>query len=254
VSGPPRLRAVSFDLFDTLVDLAWGDLAPVRVGGVEVGPSTPALHGALGGACGVSLEEFAEALRHVDRTIRHERYAEGREVSTRERFASLLRALGREDEQLVEELTAVHMARIRGQVRELGHHPALLARLHGQLALGVCSNFTDARTALSILDAAALRPHLDAVAISETVGWRKPRREIFEAVLGALGVAPAELLHVGDNLEADVAGAAALGIRTAWLTRRVPDPAAARARYAGPPPDVELADLAELPGLLVGAS
>jgi putative hydrolase of the HAD superfamily len=254
VAGPPRVRAVSFDLFDTLVDLVWEELPPVRVGGAVMGPSTPALHGALGEGSGVTLEEFAAALREVDRRIRRERYAAGREVSTRERFASLLRALGRDDEPLVERLTAVHMGRIRGQVRELEHHPALLAGLRTRLPLGVCSNFTDARTALSILDAAALRQHLDAVAISETVGWRKPRREIFEAVLGALGVAPAELLHVGDNLEADVGGAAALGIRTAWLTRRVPDPAAARAAYAGPPPDHELADLADLPALLREAS
>lgn len=254
MSVPPRVRAVSFDLFDTLVDLVWDDLAPVRVGAAVVGPSTPALHGALGEDSGVSLEAFASALRGVDRRIRHERYAEGREVSTRERFAALLGALGRDDAELVERLTAVHMGSIRGQVREVGHHAALLAALRARLPLAVCSNFTDSRTALAILDEAALRPHLDAVAISETVGWRKPRPEIFEAVLAGLGVAPGELLHVGDNLAADVGGAAALGIRTAWLTRRVADPAAARAGYAGPPPDHELADLAELPALLAAGS
>jgi len=250
--SPPRVRAVSFDLFDTLVDLVWDELPPVRVGGTEVGPSTPALHGCLGPDCGVTLEEFAAALREVDRAFRRERHALGREVPTRERFAALLRALGREDPALVERLTEVHMGRIRAQVREVAHHPAVLARLRAGRPLAVCSNFTDAATALAILDAAALRPHLDAVAISETVGWRKPRREIFEAVLAGLGVAPEELLHVGDDLEADVAGAAALGIRTAWLTRRVADPAAARARYDGPPPDLSLADLAELPALLGG--
>jgi putative hydrolase of the HAD superfamily len=251
VPGAPRIRAVSFDLFDTLVDLEWAP--PVRVGELELGPSTPALHEALGDPR-VPLEAFAAALRGVDRSIRRERYGEGREVSTRERMEALLGALGRRpDDALVERLRAVHMERLRAQVRALEHHPPLLAQLRQELPLGVCSNFTDARTALLVLDEARLARHLDAAAISESVGWRKPRREIFEALLGALGVAPAELLHVGDNLEADVAGAAALGLRTAWLTRRVPDPAAARARYAGPPPDHELADLAELPALLGGA-
>lgn len=253
MGAPPRIRAVSFDLFDTLVDLLLDELPRVRVGGIEVGPSTPELHQALGEPSGLSLEAFAAALREVDRGIRRERYALGREVSTRERFAALVRAIGQEDDDLVERLRRVHMGRLRGQVRELGHHPALLAVLRAQVPLGVCSNFTDAGTALSILDEAELSPHLDAVAISESVGWRKPRAEIFEAVLGALGVEAAELLHVGDNLDADVAGAAALGIRTAWLTRRVRDPAAARARYEGPPPDYELADLGELPALLAGA-
>jgi putative hydrolase of the HAD superfamily len=248
VPPAPRIRAVSFDLFDTLVDLEWAP--PIAVAGLQLGPSTPALHAELGDES-VALADFAAALRQVDRAIRLERYVEGREVSTKERFEALLRALGRECEAtLVERLRAVHMGRLRSQVRELPHHPAVLAALRGRLPLGVCSNFTDSRTALRVLDDSRLAPHLDAVAISESVGWRKPRAEIFEALVGALGVPADALLHVGDNLEADVAGAAALGLRTAWLTRRVPDPAAARARYSGPPPDFELADLADLPALL----
>jgi FMN phosphatase YigB (HAD superfamily) len=55
---------------------------------------------------------------------------------------------------------------------------------------------------------------------------------------------------VGDSLRADVAGAAQLGMRTAWLTRRVKDPRAALAAHEGPAPDFTIADLAELPALL----
>ena len=69
------------------------------------------------------------------------------------------------------------------------------------------------------------------------MGLRKPRREIFEAVLARLGVAPEQALHVGDSLRADVVGAAGLGMRTAWLTRRVRDPRAALEAYDGPAPD-----------------
>jgi putative hydrolase of the HAD superfamily len=79
---------------------------------------------------------------------------------------------------------------------------------------------------------------------------RKPRPEIFAEALRRLEIAPEQALHVGDNLDADVAGAAALGIRTAWLTRRVSDPLAALARHAGPEPDLTIADLAELPARL----
>ena len=46
---------------------------------------------------------------------------------------------------------------------------------------------------------------------------------------------PEELLHVGDNLVADIEGAATLGMRTVWLTRKVKDPDAALAAYEGPP-------------------
>ena len=69
-------------------------------------------------------------------------------------------------------------------------------------------------------------------------------------MLARLGVAPEQALHVGDSLRADVVGAAGLGMRTAWLTRRVKDPRAALEAYTGPAPDFTIRDLAELPGLL----
>ena len=39
-----------------------------------------------------------------------------------------------------------------------------------------------------------------------------------------LGVKEHEVLHVGDSLKADVAGAADLGIPTVWITRRIKEP------------------------------
>jgi HAD superfamily hydrolase (TIGR01509 family) len=130
------------------------------------------------------------------------------------------------------------------------HHPALLAALRERYRIGLCSNFSWAPTARAILDAAELGASFDAVVISHEHGMRKPHREIFAATLDALGVAPAEVAHVGDNLAADVGGASALGIRTVWITRRVADPAAALAKHTGPRPDHVIADLAELEPLL----
>jgi HAD superfamily hydrolase (TIGR01549 family) len=246
------VRAVSFDLFDTLVDLTFEALPPVRVAGELVSPTAPALHAAFGAEV-VSFEAFVQALRGIDKELGRRQHKEGREVSTRERFTALTRALGAEGDALVERLRREHMGQLRGQVREVPHHRGLLRDLRACLPLAVCSNFSDTETALAVLGEAGLRESLAVVTISEAVGWRKPRREIFEALLRELGLAPGEVLHVGDNLEADVGGAAALGMRTAWLTRRVEDPAAARERYTGPVPDWTLADLAELPGLLAEA-
>ena len=52
---------------------------------------------------------------------------------------------------------------------------------------------------------------------------------------------------------ADVGGAAPLGIRTAWITRRVGDPEAKLREWEGPPPDWTIADLAELEELVRAA-
>jgi putative hydrolase of the HAD superfamily len=246
----PVIRALSFDLFDTLVDLTLEALPPVRIDGELVSPTAPALYALLGAGGAISFEVFARTLRRVDRDIRRSQYEEGREVSTRVRFATLASALGLDDAALVERWRAEHMARLKAQVREVEGHAALLASLHGRARTAVCSNFTDGETALRVLDEAELRTSLDAVAISDGVGWRKPRREIFGAVADALGVSPREILHVGDNLDADVAGAAAAGMRTAWLTRRVADPSAAFLRYRGPRPEFTISSLAEVGGLL----
>jgi HAD superfamily hydrolase (TIGR01509 family) len=55
---------------------------------------------------------------------------------------------------------------------------------------------------------------LDVALFSSEVGRRKPDPLIFQAALERLGVEPRAALFVGDTLATDVAGAAALGMRT----------------------------------------
>ncbi len=58
------------------------------------------------------------------------------------------------------------------------------------------------------------------VVSSEDCRAYKPRPEPFQAALATLGVAPHEVLHVGDSYDSDVAGAQALGIPVLWLDRK----------------------------------
>ena len=55
------------------------------------------------------------------------------------------------------------------------------------------------------------------VVTSESCGGYKPRRELFDAALRALGSVADETLHVGDSLGSDLAGAAAAGMPFAWV-------------------------------------
>jgi len=55
------------------------------------------------------------------------------------------------------------------------------------------------------------------VVSSESERAYKPRRELFEAALRALGTEAGETLHVGDSLGSDLAGAAAAGMPFAWV-------------------------------------
>lgn len=236
------IRALSFDLFDTLVDL--------ELSGAPLQETLVALHAAVSPHSDLDLDGFAAAARAADRELREERYPKGVEIPTEERFAHILDRIGVAAPGLVDVLTGIHMGVVRGRVSVPDHHAGVLRRLRQRAPAGLCSNFTHAPTARRILDEAALAPHLDPIVISVDVGLRKPRPEIFRALLEGLGSAPEATLHVGDSLHADVAGAAALGIRTAWLTRRVADPEAALASYEGPPPDHVVADVEDVLRLL----
>jgi FMN phosphatase YigB (HAD superfamily) len=55
---------------------------------------------------------------------------------------------------------------------------------------------------------------VDAIVLSSEVGKRKPHPAIFERALSELDVRSDEALFVGDRLDADVFGAARVGMRT----------------------------------------
>jgi FMN phosphatase YigB (HAD superfamily) len=246
------IRALLFDLFDTLVDLPMDELPRHELRGRLVPTTAGAVHATLARHAAVSFEDFAAALAESDRASLQEFWGAGRELPTPERFARLLARLGIDDAHgaLAAELTGAHMGMLVGLARTPSHHGAVLDALARRVRLGLCSNWSWTPAALAILEQAGLRARFDALVISHDVGVRKPRPEIFETALAALGVEPGEALHVGDNLEADVAGAAALGIRTIWLTRCVRDPDQARTRTPAARPDWIVKDLREIESIL----
>jgi FMN phosphatase YigB (HAD superfamily) len=246
------VRAIVFDLFDTLVDLRWERVPITEHRGKKLPASTPALHERVRGRCGVDLDTFLDTMRQGDRDFAESHYRHDREVPTELRMGDVLRRLGVADPVLARELTVLHMGMLRSGVELLAHHGAVLDRLRPSVRLGLCSNFSHSETALAVLEDAGLRARLDpeAIVVSDAFGLRKPRAEIFAEVVTRLGVDPVDTLHVGDSLRADVAGAAGAGLRTAWITRRIADAPAALAAHEGPRPDHVIADLAELPELV----
>lgn len=69
-----------------------------------------------------------------------------------------------------------------------------------------------------ILAARGLLRWFSAVIFSDEIGVSKPHERIFAEALRSLGVnVPRDVLHVGDDLETDVAGAIRAGMRPVWL-------------------------------------
>lgn len=135
---------------------------------------------------------------------------------------------------------------------------ALLARLAPRYRLGILSNWPLAATIERYADAAGWSSHLTAIVVSERVGTIKPHPAIFraaEAALAAPGappLAPAGILHVGDDWAADVVGAVRAGWRVAHLrTRPADSPLPSSEPDDGLVPDLALDGLADLERALV---
>jgi putative hydrolase of the HAD superfamily len=91
--------------------------------------------------------------------------------------------------------------------------PALKLLQGKGLQLGIVSNFDE--RLFSIVNALGLQKHFRLVLPSTDAGVAKPDRRIFLKALRRLGARPTQALYVGDDPEADAAGAQAAGMQ--WL-------------------------------------
>lgn len=87
--------------------------------------------------------------------------------------------------------------------------------------------------------------HFHASLSATRLGVAKPDAAIFHAGAQAAGVAPQEVLHIGDDAALDVQGALAAGMQAAWINAEgAPWP------HASAPPQASVADLPALCALL----
>ncbi|WP_171170154.1 HAD family hydrolase [Streptomyces sp. I05A-00742] len=90
-----------------------------------------------------------------------------------------------------------------------------------------------------------VRGHFEHLLCADELGCAKPEPEAFLAACAALGLPPAEVLYVGDELETDAVGACEAGLLGVWLDRTGTEPPAAL-----PDGVRRIRGLHELPGLL----
>jgi len=116
----------------------------------------------------------------------------------------------------------------------------VLERLASTLRLGVVSN---AAGNLALCLAELGLSHVFSVVVDSTVvGFEKPDARIFTAALTALGVEADAAWMVGDDPEADIRAAAALGLKTCWIAPRE------REAPGGASPTLRICTLADLEG------
>ena len=91
----------------------------------------------------------------------------------------------------------------------------VLASLREKYRLGIIAN--QSAGSEQRLEAFGIRQYFDVVAASAEMGFSKPDRRIFEAAMERAGCVASECVMVGDRLDNDIAPAAAVGMRTAWI-------------------------------------
>ena len=244
--------AIFFDLFDTLVHFERDRLPEVEINGTKVRSTAGHLHAVLAAHVGdVTLERTYAALLASWKEAERLRAIDHREVSAQERFAEFFRRLGLDAASLPPGLDVAlidaHRRELAKAARFPDHYGPLLRRLARQHRLAVVSNFDYTPTALAILDAAEVRGLFAAIVVSDEVGWRKPRADIFQAAIRRTGVDPRRTLFVGDRADIDVVGAHGVGMEAAWINPEgEPLPAGLAA------PRYEIRDLAELEAIVAG--
>lgn len=96
----------------------------------------------------------------------------------------------------------------------------VLARLRARYRLGLITNTQSFD--LGFWEGSAARRMLDGEILSYREGVLKPDPRLFERFASAVGVAPAQILMVGDNSADDIRGARAAGFQALRIRRALP--------------------------------
>jgi 2-haloacid dehalogenase len=130
------------------------------------------------------------------------------------RFADLLSVLGRSAD--AREMGYSYLRRLSTKVMLLPHAREVIEELGRRARLCLITNGISL-VQRGRLAASGLAPSFTAVLVSEELGCAKPDLRFFAAACRALALPPSDVLCVGDNPVADVAGARAAGIDACWF-------------------------------------
>jgi putative hydrolase of the HAD superfamily len=133
---------------------------------------------------------------------------------TRQRLITLERMLqaAGDDVVLVEPAFEAYFA-ARCEVEHYDDSLAALQRLAARVPLAAVSNGN------ACLRRIGLMPLFRFQLGAREHGAAKPASSIFHAACTQLACTPSQVLHVGDDVELDVVGAAQAGLRTCWINR-----------------------------------
>ena len=218
-------NAVVFDLDGTLIDR----LAAFRLGAEALYNEEPAIQAVI------SRENFVELMVGWD----DDGYGDRNEMYTN--VLELWPGVGRN----LDELMAFHRRMQPLHTKPDERVVSFLQALHDTgMPWGVITNGSPSQQ-LKVASS-GFGDIMPFMVVSSEVGYEKPDPRIYQDGLKQLGnVSAADTLFVGDNVEADIGGAQAVGMPTAWVRRGRTWPADHQ------PPDYQIDYLDELRTVLL---
>ena len=113
--------------------------------------------------------------------------------------------------------------------------------------LGIVSNAGDDTDVQKLAQGFGITKYFDFILTSAACSYRKPHPRIFELALSNWYCLPEEAVMVGDNLDADIRGAAEAGLYCIWISRHADSNMEKQAQVK---PDASISTLSELPATL----
>jgi FMN phosphatase YigB (HAD superfamily) len=203
------IEAVTFDFWNTIAQVPEGAMPAARRRAVVAACEE----------CGVAVEAaLLEASLEEVRLRWESSWGEGVHMHPEDGAAMLVRSLGAEGDRSAR-VAEAFLGAIREVQLELapGIGTALEELGERGLRIGIVCDvgFSGGEMLRELLDREGLLRRFDGWSFSDETGYYKPAPQAFERALGLLGVPPQQAMHVGDLRRTDVAGASALGMKTA---------------------------------------
>lgn len=201
-------KFIYFDLDDTLLDHKSAEIAALQ----DVHQHFPLFEP-------VSADALAETYHQVN-SKQWSLYSKGevtREQLQRNRFELTLNQL-RLDDARYKEVGNFYMQCYRNHWQWIDGAQQAYQQILAEFPVGILTNGF-AETQKLKFEKFDLYDSADQVVISEDVGVLKPDPKVFQHATELAGVAPDDILYVGDSLTSDIEGGTNFGWNTAWFTR-----------------------------------
>jgi len=208
------VKGIGFDLFGTLVlqqrfsfEKCLGNL----------------YHSLLSSGFALDQQRFVEVYRQVNRRFMDQAKADGRETHNCLWVAGTLQALDyavTSEDLRVQQAVDAYFEPFITCCQLIPGTRDMLTTVADRYRLALVSNFTHPPAVAQILARSDIESCFEEIIISGQLGVRKPHPAIFAELSRRLKLTPEEIIFIGDELQTDIVGAQAAGMRTVWMTYR----------------------------------